>query len=104
MREAAKVYGGETFCIHGLRLAVVADEEWVRGGVCEALRAFHAPIDRADATMVIMGGSRRGESALEASPIRAALAAEPPYDVPSEFRFGGMRCYRAGFKIMVKKG
>src|SRR2546425_9521612 len=118
-------YGRQTFNIHGVRLVVAADEGWLRAGVREALQAFEAPVSEADAAMLLMAGAAervnrhelcgpgdgwRGPSAVLGArcsalgPKEASLPSTEHRAPSTEFRFGAMRCYRAGERLVYTDG
>src|SRR5438105_14970304 len=102
MGEATRFYANQTFVIHGVRLAVAADEDWVRDGVSEALRPFRAPVRPAEAAMVLMAGRARATDRHGLCSEYSGSEAPPPEAV--EFRFGTMRCYRAGDRLVYSDG
>jgi hypothetical protein len=99
MAEAKGMYSNETFRIHGFRLAVTAEEPWLRDGVREALQAFRAPVEQADAAMVLMAGRTDG-----VPPTARPGAVSASARGPAEFRFGEMQCYRAAHRLVYSDG
>jgi hypothetical protein len=100
MREDAQSFVGETFNVHGCRLAVLADEAWVAEGVGDALRAFRGPIEGADVLMRLAGAAAEAGQ----GSAREAVLAEGASEEPAEFRFGGMRCFRSGSRLVYRDG